>query len=92
MADASRPQTDHPRENDLSSRDANQEDSGDDMRGDDGEDENAIRDFSDAESFYDVLRAEFKARKPIDFMGIYPVPADALVSPRQRVEMAAAEL
>jgi hypothetical protein len=48
--------------------------------------------FSDAESFYDTLRAEFKAGKGIDFHGTYPVPADALVSPRQRVQMAVAEL
>jgi hypothetical protein len=48
--------------------------------------------FSDAESFYDALRTEFKAGKPIDFLGTYPVPVDDLVSPRQRVQMAAVEL
>jgi hypothetical protein len=48
--------------------------------------------FSDAESFYDTLRAEFKTGKAIDFHGTYPVLADAIVSPRQRVQMVAKEL
>jgi hypothetical protein len=48
--------------------------------------------FSNPESFYDALRTEFKAGKGIDFHGTYPVPTDALVSPRQRVQMVAAEL
>ncbi|KAJ7654535.1 hypothetical protein DFH06DRAFT_1092784 [Mycena polygramma] len=48
--------------------------------------------FSDAKTFCDALRAEFKAGKAVDFHGTYPVPADPLVSPKQRVQMVAAEI
>jgi hypothetical protein len=48
--------------------------------------------FSDAESFYDALRAEFKGGKAINFHGTYPMAVDALVSPRERVQMVSAEI
>ncbi|KAJ7220474.1 hypothetical protein GGX14DRAFT_674827 [Mycena pura] len=57
-----------------------------------GDGSGPIEPFSDAESFYDTLKAEFKAGKGIDSHGTYPVPADALVSPRQRVQMVVTEL
>ncbi|KAJ7893508.1 hypothetical protein B0H13DRAFT_2339644 [Mycena leptocephala] len=50
------------------------------------------RTFADAESFCDTLRAEFKTGKAVDFHGMYPIPANPLVSPRQRVQMVAAEI
>ncbi|KAJ7101717.1 hypothetical protein C8R44DRAFT_887916 [Mycena epipterygia] len=89
---ATRPRTDHSCEDDSNTRDDDQEDSDDDIRGDYKEDKNGMEAFSDAESFYDALRTEFKAGKPIDFLGTYPVPVDDLVSSRQRVQMAAVEL
>ncbi|KAJ7721079.1 hypothetical protein DFH07DRAFT_691115, partial [Mycena maculata] len=42
--------------------------------------------------FCDALRAEFKGGKAIDFHGTYPVQADPLVSPKERVQMVAAEI
>ncbi|KAJ7804794.1 hypothetical protein B0H14DRAFT_2612039 [Mycena olivaceomarginata] len=82
------PRTDHSDDDSSNARgDSGEEHSDDDMCGDGNGGK-----FSNAKSFYDTLRAEFKAGKAIDFHGTYPVPADPIVSLRQWVQMAAKEL
>ncbi|KAJ6602810.1 hypothetical protein DFH09DRAFT_1270635 [Mycena vulgaris] len=90
---ATRPRTDRSSEDGTQTRgDAEQEgDSDDDTRGDEDESQ-VVETFSDAESFCEALRAEFKAGEAVDFHGSYPVPVDPLVSPRTRVEMVAREI
>ncbi|KAJ7712299.1 hypothetical protein B0H16DRAFT_1243040, partial [Mycena metata] len=48
--------------------------------------------FSDAESFFDALRADFKSGDAVNFRASYPISADPLVSPKERVQMVAAEI
>ncbi|KAJ7909714.1 hypothetical protein B0H13DRAFT_2330063 [Mycena leptocephala] len=70
------------------------EEEDDPIPGDDEQDINtdAMETFPDAESFCDALRADFKAGEAVDFHSAYPIPADPLVTPRQRVQMVAAEI
>ncbi|KAF8209015.1 hypothetical protein K438DRAFT_1754068 [Mycena galopus ATCC 62051] len=94
-----RPRTD---QSDEDTRDASQEDS-DDMGGENSDDDMGGEDepdngkkklelFADAESFYDTLRAECRTSEAIDFERSFTLAVDALVSPRQRVAMVAAEM
>ncbi|KAJ7238382.1 hypothetical protein C8J57DRAFT_1566088 [Mycena rebaudengoi] len=48
--------------------------------------------FSDPESFCEALRAEFMSGTAVDFHGTYILPVDPLVSPKERVQMVAAEI
>ncbi|KAJ6479757.1 hypothetical protein C8R45DRAFT_933557 [Mycena sanguinolenta] len=48
--------------------------------------------FTDAESFFDGLRTDFKSKQSVDFHGTYKVAVDELVTPKQRVQMVAAEI
>ncbi|KAK6992028.1 hypothetical protein R3P38DRAFT_2571608, partial [Favolaschia claudopus] len=48
--------------------------------------------FSDAESFCCALKAQFREGKGVNIHGTYPIQADELVSPRQRVQMTGTEL
>ncbi|KAJ7787334.1 hypothetical protein B0H14DRAFT_3580477 [Mycena olivaceomarginata] len=89
---ATRPRTDYEGDSSDARGGADAENSDGDMHGDDEAENETMEAFFDAESFYDALRAEFKAGKAVDFHGTYPVPADPLVSPKQRVQMAAAEI
>ncbi|KAJ6609912.1 hypothetical protein B0H10DRAFT_2225449 [Mycena sp. CBHHK59/15] len=76
-------------DDDSQIRDAEREggESNDDMPGDE-----AVKTFSDAESFCEALRAQFKTGKSVDFKGTYPIPVDPLVSPRTCVQMVAKEI
>ncbi|KAJ6626462.1 hypothetical protein B0H10DRAFT_1998466, partial [Mycena sp. CBHHK59/15] len=51
----------------------------------------AAETFSDAESFFEGLHAEFKARD-VDFHGTYAVAVDPVVTPKEHVEMVATEI
>ncbi|KAJ6558978.1 hypothetical protein B0H10DRAFT_2369275 [Mycena sp. CBHHK59/15] len=51
----------------------------------------AAETFSDAESFFEGLRTEFKAGD-VDFHGTYAVAVDPLVTPKERVQMVATEI
>ncbi|KAJ7901375.1 hypothetical protein B0H13DRAFT_1883053 [Mycena leptocephala] len=62
--------------------DAGEEHSEDDICGN-NDDNEVMETFSDAESFYDALRAQFKGEKAINFHGTYPMAIDALVSLRE---------
>ncbi|KAF7354458.1 SWIM-type domain-containing protein [Mycena venus] len=72
--------------------DDQQSGSDDEMRDFERENNKAAETFSDAESFFDSLRADFKAGQSVDFHGTYKVAADPLVTPKQRVQMVAAEI
>ncbi|KAJ6555283.1 hypothetical protein B0H10DRAFT_1967813 [Mycena sp. CBHHK59/15] len=52
----------------------------------------AVETYSDAESFFDALRADFKSGKAVDFHGRYTLAVDPLVSPKERVQMVATEI
>ncbi|KAJ6573364.1 hypothetical protein B0H10DRAFT_974187 [Mycena sp. CBHHK59/15] len=52
----------------------------------------AAETYSDAESFFDALRADFKSGKAVDFHGCYTLAVDPLVSPKERVQMVATEI
>ncbi|KAJ6607050.1 hypothetical protein B0H10DRAFT_2073246 [Mycena sp. CBHHK59/15] len=54
--------------------------------------EQDVESFSDAESFCEALRADFRSKKAIDFHGTYTVPMDHLVSPKARTQMVATEI
>ncbi|KAJ7916046.1 hypothetical protein B0H13DRAFT_2451203 [Mycena leptocephala] len=86
---ATRPWTD--RSDSKARGDAGEEHSEDDICGD-NDDNEAMETFSDAESFYNALRAEFKGGEAINFHGTYPMAVDALVSPRECVQMVSAEI
>ncbi|KAJ6586694.1 hypothetical protein B0H10DRAFT_2094601 [Mycena sp. CBHHK59/15] len=52
----------------------------------------AAETYSDAESFFDALRADFKSGKAVDFHGCYTLAVDPLVSPKEHVQMVATEI
>ncbi|KAJ7774147.1 hypothetical protein DFH07DRAFT_988137 [Mycena maculata] len=88
-----RPRSDQSHEDGIQpTPDADEEHSDDGRPWDDEDKDDTSESFSDAESFCDALRAEFKGGKAIDFHGTYPVQADPLVSPKERVQMVAAEI
>ncbi|KAJ7660557.1 hypothetical protein B0H17DRAFT_1144927 [Mycena rosella] len=93
---AVRPRTDQSCEDDIqASLGADEEDSDDGRPWDDEEDEDVDKGgkcFSDAKSFFDTLRAEFRGGKAVDFSGSYTLHADPLVSPKKRIKMVAAEI
>ena len=52
----------------------------------------AAENFCEAEDFFDVLRASFKASSHVNFYATYPVKEDPLISPKQHVTMAVQEI
>ncbi|KAJ6543513.1 hypothetical protein B0H10DRAFT_1854054, partial [Mycena sp. CBHHK59/15] len=52
----------------------------------------AVETFTDAESFCEALRAEFKAGSAVDFHGAYPIAMDPMVSPRTHIQMVLKEI
>ncbi|KAJ6618385.1 hypothetical protein B0H10DRAFT_1947572 [Mycena sp. CBHHK59/15] len=62
------------------------------MCGEEDDEDDITEAFSDAESFYEALRAEFSRGKAINFHGSYTIPYDPTVSPRQRVQVVSAEI
>ncbi|KAF7378400.1 SWIM-type domain-containing protein [Mycena sanguinolenta] len=52
----------------------------------------APRLFTEAESFFDSLQEDFKSGQSVDSHGTYNVAVDLLVTPKERVQMVAAEI
>ncbi|KAJ7085994.1 hypothetical protein B0H15DRAFT_950591 [Mycena belliarum] len=65
-------------------------DSDDDMPGD--REDSEAETYTDAESFCEALRDEFKGKHAVDFHGAYLIAVDPMVFPRARVEMVAKEI
>ncbi|KAJ6610972.1 hypothetical protein B0H10DRAFT_1953458 [Mycena sp. CBHHK59/15] len=65
--------------------------SDDEIAGGEEDNDEAAETFSDAESFFEGLRTEFKAGD-VDFHGTYAVAVDPLVTPKERVQMVATEI
>ncbi|KAJ6595303.1 hypothetical protein B0H10DRAFT_1960522 [Mycena sp. CBHHK59/15] len=85
---ATRRRTDHPDAGIDARADASEEEFDGDMCGEEDDEDDITEAFSDAESFYEALRAEFSGGKAINFHGSYTIPYDLTVSPRQRVQPA----
>ncbi|KAJ7189735.1 hypothetical protein B0H12DRAFT_1227121 [Mycena haematopus] len=63
-----------------------------DDESDDGGKGKAPKPFTQAESFFDSLREDFDSGQRVDFYGTYSVAVDPLVTPKERVQMVAAEI
>ncbi|KAJ6624059.1 hypothetical protein B0H10DRAFT_2213107 [Mycena sp. CBHHK59/15] len=93
---SARLRTDQSSDHDTSPTGAHSDVGSDDDMGVDQEDDpcdsEGAETFSDAENFCEALRADFKSGKAVDFHGTYDIAVDALVAPRDRVRMVAAEI